>query len=234
MTKTCSHCRRDLPLAAFGSDVSRIDGLTYWCGECRNAQARSKYVPADRPFVVACCSLCGKVKTPQNTARMASAGDGYQTHCKVCKRGLGRAWRAANARLHGARTRQWECDHPEWKREYDRAWGKRNPEVSRAKTTRRRARQAGAFVEEVVRLVLLERDDGTCGICGGDVDPLDFHLDHIIPLAAGGEHSYANTQVAHPSCNVRKGASLAFMSTAPISSGSPSATTCSTESGAET
>jgi 5-methylcytosine-specific restriction endonuclease McrA len=26
-----------------------------------------------------------------------------------------------------------------------------------------------------------------------------------VPLALGGEHSYANTQVAHPLCNLRKG-----------------------------
>ena len=61
-----------------------------------------------------------------------------------------------------------------------------------------------AFVEEVYPLVVLERDDGICGICGEDVDPFDFHVDHIIPLSRGGEHSYANTQPAHPFCNLSK------------------------------
>jgi 5-methylcytosine-specific restriction endonuclease McrA len=36
-----------------------------------------------------------------------------------------------------------------------------------------------------------------------------MHLDHIVPLARGGEHSYANTQPAHPTCNRRKGAKVA-------------------------
>jgi len=51
----------------------------------------------------------------------------------------------------------------------------------------------------------LERDDGRCGLCGGDVDPLDFHVDHVQPLAAGGLHGYFNVQAAHPACNVRTG-----------------------------
>lgn len=80
-------------------------------------------------------------------------------------------------------------------------------EINRA-THRRRGRMAGGFVEDVHPLVLLERDDGACGICGTDVDPLRFHIDHVIPLARGGEHSYANTQVAHPSCNHKKSAHL--------------------------
>jgi 5-methylcytosine-specific restriction endonuclease McrA len=33
-----------------------------------------------------------------------------------------------------------------------------------------------------------------------------FHVDHVVPLARGGEHSYANTQPACPPCNMSKGA----------------------------
>jgi len=59
------------------------------------------------------------------------------------------------------------------------------------------------FVEHVDPWVLLKRDKGRCGICGKKVDPLNFHIDHVIPLDPG-EHSYANTQVAHPVCNMQK------------------------------
>lgn len=70
----------------------------------------------------------------------------------------------------------------------------------------REKRKLGGYVEDVHPLVRLELDDGQCGICGEDVDPTDFHVDHIVPLSRGGEHSYANTQTAHPKCNQRKGA----------------------------
>ena len=57
-------------------------------------------------------------------------------------------------------------------------------------------------------LVVLERDDGVCGICGGDVDPFDFHVDHIIPLSRGGSHTFDNVQASHPLCNARKASKL--------------------------
>ncbi len=81
-------------------------------------------------------------------------------------------------------------------------------EIARRGQLARRARKAAAFVEHVDPLVLLDEHEGICGICLEPVDPADFHVDHIIPLARGGEHSYANTQVAHPICNVGKGARL--------------------------
>jgi 5-methylcytosine-specific restriction endonuclease McrA len=70
------------------------------------------------------------------------------------------------------------------------------------------ARQYRAYVEDVHPLVVLERDDGVCGICGEDVDPQNYHVDHIVPLAKGGEHSYRNTQAAHPACNMKKWANV--------------------------
>ena len=33
-------------------------------------------------------------------------------------------------------------------------------------------------------------------------------LDHVVPLAKGGEHSYANVKTACADCNLRKGATL--------------------------
>lgn len=61
------------------------------------------------------------------------------------------------------------------------------------------------FVERVERSVVWERDGGICGICGEAADAADWHMDHVKPLARGGEHSYANVQVSHPRCNRQKG-----------------------------
>jgi 5-methylcytosine-specific restriction endonuclease McrA len=77
----------------------------------------------------------------------------------------------------------------------------------------RRARKKGARVERVLVEVVAERDGYVCGICREAVDmglahpdPYSRSLDHIIPLARGGAHSYDNTQLAHLRCNVSKGA----------------------------
>jgi 5-methylcytosine-specific restriction endonuclease McrA len=66
----------------------------------------------------------------------------------------------------------------------------------------------GAEVEHVDPLVVLERYDGACGICGEDVDPFDHEMDHIVPISRGGPHTYANVQPAHRGCNRRKSASV--------------------------
>lgn len=75
----------------------------------------------------------------------------------------------------------------------------------------RRARLRSALVERFGRVEIYERDGWTCGICGDPIDPtrkypdlLSASLDHIIPLARGGDHSRANAQAAHLTCNVRK------------------------------
>jgi 5-methylcytosine-specific restriction endonuclease McrA len=61
--------------------------------------------------------------------------------------------------------------------------------------------------------VLGDRDDWTCALCGESVDrelkypdPQSKSVDHTLPISKGGEHSYANTKVAHLLCNTSAGA----------------------------
>lgn len=61
------------------------------------------------------------------------------------------------------------------------------------------------MTDHVSRLAVLEMADGICALCGEDVDPSRFEVDHIIPLVSGGWHGYDNVQLAHPFCNRRKG-----------------------------
>lgn len=79
---------------------------------------------------------------------------------------------------------------------------------------KRKAKQRAASVETVDPLKVFERDGWRCQLCGvktprskrGSIHPRAPELDHIVPLAAGGEHSYRNTQCACRACNARKGA----------------------------
>lgn len=60
-----------------------------------------------------------------------------------------------------------------------------------------------------MRKRLLARDGSRCGICGyGIHDPLDkeaAHIDHKLPVSAGGDSSVENLQLAHAICNLMKG-----------------------------
>lgn len=81
--------------------------------------------------------------------------------------------------------------------------------IARAK---RKAVLAEATVELVDPYVVFTRDGWRCQLCGvktlrskrGSYDDDAPELDHIIPLARGGEHSYLNTQCSCRKCNCLK------------------------------
>ncbi len=75
----------------------------------------------------------------------------------------------------------------------------------------RRKRIREQWVEDVKIEVLIERDKGICQLCKKPVrldvpytHPLAPTRDHIIPINKGGEHSYANCQLACRDCNTIK------------------------------
>jgi 5-methylcytosine-specific restriction endonuclease McrA len=92
--------------------------------------------------------------------------------------------------------------------EEKRAYDKRYQEAHRTEISARRAILKGATVEKIDRGQVYLRDNGICGICNLPVPLHEVTLDHIIPLARGGEHSYRNIQLAHRSCNSSKGSKL--------------------------
>lgn len=85
---------------------------------------------------------------------------------------------------------------------------------SRVGAHTRRVRLAGSFVERVDPFAVFDRDGWTCQQCGtatpkrlrGKINPRAPELDHIVPVARGGEHSYRNTQCLCRKCNTSKGA----------------------------
>lgn len=135
-------------------------------------------------------------------------------------------WQDENRERVRAYKRAWADNNPEYAHEWYMAnrdesleQAKANarrrleadPERFRAqarnRVAKRRAKQREAYVEHVDPLIVWERDEGICGCCGQPADPDNWHLDHVIPIVRGGEHSYANVQVTHPLCNWSKGAS---------------------------
>lgn len=84
----------------------------------------------------------------------------------------------------------------------------------RASKAVRRARKKGLGCEVFDPLDVFKRDRWTCQLCGvktpknlrGTCNDEAPELDHIIPLALGGEHSMRNTQCLCRKCNRDKGA----------------------------
>lgn len=56
------------------------------------------------------------------------------------------------------------------------------------------------------RMRLWTQFGGRCYLCGADVPADAFHVEHVVPLARGGDDVWSNLNIAHPTCNLRKGA----------------------------
>jgi 5-methylcytosine-specific restriction endonuclease McrA len=108
-------------------------------------------------------------------------------------------------------TADWRRQNPDVVAAQYRQWRLANADQVRAKVQRRRARLLGAWIEDVDPQGIWDRDKGICQLCSSPVDPdlpwpdrMSKTLDHIVPLAKGGTHEWANVQLSHAVCNSRK------------------------------
>lgn len=155
-----------------------------------------------------CCLNCGDRLHFQRGAKMYCS----KPECRAVVRRL-RLERAPRCSVDGCSKgagTQGMCES-----HYSKWWRSENVDRYRRRRQvedhRRRAVKAGAFVEDVDRLVVMERDGWRCHLCGGQIpknavwpDLMYPTIDHIVPLSEGGEHSYANVAAAHFSCNAAK------------------------------
>jgi len=227
--KRCVHCDTVRPSSEFRSMAGMRDGLDSWCRECHREYAQARYVPhprvrqpraprkarvyihkpslligsvcvicaatflASRAWSRYCSDVCRKASKHRHLASQERRLDPQSLTCGQC-----------GTAFQGTRARRF-CSSPcaiKYHRDADR--------------DRRRAVSKGKPAERVFRRVVFQRDAWVCGVCYGFVDrhvehpdPASPSLDHIVPLGRGGSHSYANVQLTHLGCNIRKGAHVA-------------------------
>ena len=166
------------------------------------------------------CDACREAKREYDRKRRESNPEHHKER--------NRKYREANPEAARERYRTWRAANPEKVREHQerkrtptrmakrRATDSKYREANRWKTRSwshsHRAKKAGLFIEFVDLETVFVRDNWTCHVCGGavdpalkDRDPLMASLDHIIPLSAGGPHSYENCATAHFKCNASRG-----------------------------
>lgn len=191
-----------------------------WCSEaCRLASYRSRnpsYRERDTqhardlrlgrrldggsPISYATCVECCELFVQRNPSRGRSI-----CYARICL--SRRNSRLADPDLRRLSNKRYRDSKPEARTVYT--------EAKRSADQRRRALKLGATVEKFKSVEVFERDGWICGLCGDPVDrtlswphPQSASLDHVLPLSRGGPHSKANTQLAHLTCNVIKGARI--------------------------
>lgn len=131
-----------------------------------------------------------------------------------------RKYQAKNADEEADRLRKYRQDNASYVAQYMRQYQDRNrlkikyqkrqyriahPEVHRASSHNRRAREIGAdgnYTAEDV-LAINERQNHKCFYCGASTEN-SYHVDHYIALSKGGSNFPENLRIACQPCNSKK------------------------------
>ena len=80
------------------------------------------------------------------------------------------------------------------------------PPVVEAPAPPPRRRQTRRTITPALRFEVFRRDSFTCQYCGRRAPKVILHVDHIVPVVAGGTNDLANLRTACSVCNEGKGA----------------------------
>jgi 5-methylcytosine-specific restriction endonuclease McrA len=145
---------------------------------------------------------------------------GLSSWCKSCCAEVARIRLAKYRETHPATPRKHntpEQNAAKKQRRRDRVtkWKRRHKDVVAAYRMKRRALQKNIAAEQINPIDVFERDRWICGICGMPINRLVKYpqpdspsIDHIVPIALGGSHTFDNVQAAHLYCNISKGTKL--------------------------
>jgi 5-methylcytosine-specific restriction endonuclease McrA len=128
-------------------------------------------------------------------------------------------WRAENPERSKQNNQRWAKENPEKRKESVRKWREKNKERHvqyqkkyqsenldifriHAQNRRQKLREGRLSSDIYKRLIILQRSK--CACCKADLSKVKAHLDHIVPLALGGEHLDSNIQLLCQPCNQQK------------------------------
>lgn len=117
-----------------------------------------------------------------------------------------RAWYAENKERAIKTIAGWQESNSAKVHSYKQKWANENKDYSKAKVANRRAiikSRPGKVTRERINELMVLRA-GKCACCMERLT--DYHADHIMPLALGGDNTNENLQLLCPSCNLSKSA----------------------------
>lgn len=99
---------------------------------------------------------------------------------------------------------RWQANNQKKVKEDHSAWGKRNRDKTRVYNHNRRLRVGDGVLSAGIVKRLGAMQKWKCACCNADLTKEAYHLDHMMPLALGGENIDANMQLICVPCNLSK------------------------------
>lgn len=202
----CSACGVYKPATDFCKHRRALDGLNQKCKMCCKARdAVFKKAHPERYQEMKATWRAknpGKVKLSKEKSRAANPD-----RVKAIEAAARARWVIKNPEKRLESNAAWALANPEKVAEAKTAWRAANPERLRLYSHNRRARlrTVGGKLSVGLAAKLFRLQRGKCACCRDDLG-IDFHLDHITPLARGGANADNNIQLLCRTCNLRKGA----------------------------
>jgi hypothetical protein len=168
---------------------TREDGLVFWNynKECKNGE----YWVTAKKFV-------------EYVERRKSVGRKCYAKNPEKHRARNRKWRLENAEIQRLACKKWYSENKEKSRNYNKKWKLENQHKVLAKESRRRARIKNqlCILNREDELIIQEIYKARKRI--SDCTGVQFHVDHIYPIAKGGLHKLSNLQLLPAKINIRK------------------------------
>jgi len=167
------------------------------------------------------CSQCEQRLPISEFHKDKAATDGRRSKCKSCRLNLVKDWYQDNIQERRTKANSRRKENVEVERQKDNERYERDREKRIALATehshRRKARKLNTVVEKGISVLSLKKRHGTkCHYCEKEMDfskgvGRKFNndmatIEHLIPLARGGEHTFLNTVLACRFCNISRGA----------------------------
>lgn len=159
------------------------------------------------PYSLKKCNRCEEEK-PRTEFRYNKKAKQYCYLCKKCDNADRTERNKKNREQYRERWNAWAW-RPEVReriRQKAREQYYKNKQRVRVAVLNRIARikNAGGKFTQAQIAEMFASQDGECVVCKFDISA-KYHIDHIVPLAAGGSNDISNIQLLCPTCNMRKG-----------------------------
>lgn len=198
--KTCYGCRLEVSIELYSRDRSRRDGLQSYCKQCRRSQKlqwqeqNAEYVREyDRRYRRLNLSRARQVdreRYRRDRAKRLEEVRIYQAKNKELISERRRRRRLERREEINARQRRYYHKH-----KGNKSW------LVRSRNRKDKMRASGGHVSTADWQSVLDHFDGKCARCGSTDN---IHMDHVVPISRGGQHSPSNIQPLCRTCNLQK------------------------------